>query len=540
MQELIDEIKQKISDQFGKLSSKQKIAFIFSAVFVMVMFGLILIWANKPSMTKLYSGLNEKDASQIVDKLKELNAEYTLDNNGTTIYVTNKDLYNLKLEMAKSGLPESSGNGYEMFDDVNIGMTDFLQKLNYRRALETELSRTIEQMDEVQTARVHIVIPEDRLFREDQKETTASIILKLKRNVSLEKGQTQGLAFLLSSAVEGLKVKNITIVDQAGRVLNSKSDGNEAYSATSNQLEVQQKVENHLSSKAQSILDQALGYSNSVVRVNVDLDFNKVDRQVEKFDPESQVVRSEEVREDESNQLSQQNQPNASKKNSTTITNYEIDRILESINGEVGRVKRITASVLINDRLVMNKNEEGDVVKQYEKWNDEDIQTFSDIVKNAIGFSEDRSDQINVQNVTFDPIVNQQFEEEPSQYMNLFDNIGVKFLIVLSVIGAMLIVRSIINTIRETQLQIDEQREKQLQNMRVAEEQQTKELGTGKSSESAEGKKRLKMLMDSSEELPEEVLMRQEITERVSHYINDKPVDAANLIRVWINDGDDD
>ena len=540
MQELIDDLKEKISSQFSKLSSKQKIAFIFSVVFVMVMFGLILIWANKPSMARLYSGLSEKDASQIVDKLKELNVDYSLDDNGSAIYVANKDLYNLKLEMAKAGLPENSGNGYEMFDEVNIGMTDFLQKLNYRRALETELSRTIEQMDEVQTARVHIVIPEDRLFREDQKETTASIILKLNRNVILEKNQTQGLAFLVSSAVEGLKVQNITIVDQAGRVLNSKSNSNEAYAATTNQLEVQQKVEQHLSSKAQSILDQALGYSNSVVRVNVELDFNKVDRQVEKFDPESQVVRSEEVREDESNQLNQQNQPNGSKKNSTTVTNYEIDRILESINGEVGRVKRITASVLINDRLVMNKNEEGDVVKQYEKWNDEDIQTFSDIVKNAIGFSEDRNDQINVQNVTFDPIVNQQFEEEPSQFMNVFDNIGTKFLIVAAVIGAILIVRSIINTIRESQLQIEEQREKQLQDMRLAEEQRAKELGEGAADKTAENKKRLKMLMESSEELPEEVLMRQEITERISGYINEKPVDAANLIRVWISDGDEE
>jgi flagellar M-ring protein FliF len=530
MSELIDELKAKITTKFQELGSKQKLIFLSSIVFSVVFLALVVLWSTKPSYNALYSGLEEKDASKIVEKLRELNIDFQLENGGTRILVPQSELHSLRLEMAKEGLPESSGSGYELFDDVNIGMTEFLQKLNYRRALETELSRTIKSMDEILEARVHIVIPKESLFLEDQKETTASVVIKQKKHQTLSKEQVQGIVFLVASAIEGLRTKNVTIIDQSGVVLNQKRDENSLYAASAGQIEIKKNYEKYLAQKVQSMMNSAVGAGNSMVRVDLELDFSKVDRRVEQYDPEGQVVRSEEVREDEKSQLTQANQPGDQAKKSNTISNYEISRTIENRIGETGSIKRLTVAVMINDRLVKTTTEDGESELNYEKWTQEQLTSFENLVKNAIGFSEQRGDIITVNNVTFDPIVSQE-EETPSIWMDVFDNLGSKILIIISVLGSILLVRSIINTIRDTQVRIEKERQKQLEEARQKAEE-AKMLTEGEE-ETGEGKDRLKAILEKSNEMPEELLMRQEIHSRISDYIQEKPVEAVSLLKSW-------
>ena len=243
MRELIEEVKQNITERFGRLTVKQKLIFFSSIVVGLITFGLIFLWSSQPHYTTVFTGLDEKTAATVVDKMTELGVPYQLDNNNTRISVPKADASKVRLEISKDGLIGSGGIGYEIFDQNNIGMTDFLQKVNYRRALQTEIARTIKSLEEVVDARVHIVIPDPSLFLEDKKEPTAAVTLHLRRNSGLSESQVMGLTHLISGSVEGLRPNKITIVDQTGRVLNKKIDEGSVFAESANQLQVKKNLE---------------------------------------------------------------------------------------------------------------------------------------------------------------------------------------------------------------------------------------------------------------------------------------------------------
>jgi len=537
MRELIEEVKQNITERFGRLTVKQKLIFFSSIVVGLITFGLIFLWSSQPHYTTVFTGLDEKTAATVVDKMTELGVPYQLDNNNTRISVPKADASKVRLEISKDGLIGSGGIGYEIFDQNNIGMTDFLQKVNYRRALQTEIARTIKSLEEVVDARVHIVIPDPSLFLEDKKEPTAAVTLHLRRNSGLSESQVMGLTHLISGSVEGLRPNKITIVDQTGRVLNKKIDEGSVFAESANQLQVKKNLENYLSQKAQAVLNTIVGYGNSIVQMNVELDFTKIDTRKTTYDPEGQVTRSEEVKEDETNQLTSTNQPSSTDRRSNTISNYEINETVERIIGETGRLKRLTVSVTINDRFVKKPNEEGELIEAYEKWPQESMDTFTELVKTAVGYSQGRGDEISVRNITFDPIVSSD-KEEPKNWGYLLDNIGTKVLILIAALGAILLVRSIINTIRDTQARIEAERDRQIAEARQKLEEERKLLEADEKVDE-EAKNKLKMILEKSDEMPEELLMRQEIHNRISEYIQEKPSESVSLLKAWILSEDD-
>jgi len=372
----------------------------------------VLFWAHRPQYALLFSKLEQSDASEIVEKLRDMKVPYQLKAGGRTVYVPTDKVYELRLEFAGEGIPQGKGIGFEIFDRTNFGITDFVQKMNYLRAVQGEIARTISDLEEVVSARVHIVIPQEELFTDKEKVATASIALTIKAGSVLDGEQINGIRFLTASAVEGLDHKNITIIDQYGNILSKNSDPNGNDMLTANQLELQKNVETYFSTKVQSMLEAVLGVNSAIVRVNADLNFEKIEITEEKFDPESAVVRTEHIssekssgksglggvvgaaanindQKDVSSEPSEENQ-----RQSETIKNtYEIDHKVQKVVQNVGDVKKLSAAIFIRKLT-------GADGKYIEREANE-IKHIEDIIKSAVGFSEERGDNVVVKEIVF-------------------------------------------------------------------------------------------------------------------------------------------
>ncbi|MGA2296426.1 MAG: flagellar basal-body MS-ring/collar protein FliF [FCB group bacterium] len=420
----------------NKLPFFQKVIIIFVTLVVIV--GLVYLFslATDKEYAVLYTSLDEKEASKIVEKLKEKEIAYKFKDNGTTILVDKTKLYDTRLDMANQGLPESGTVGYELFDKTNLGMSEFVQKLNLRRALEGELAKTIGTIDDVLKARVHIVIPEKALFDKDQKLPTASVTLHMKSTRPLNKSSIVGIQNLVASSVEGMSPNNVTIVDQRGKILSEvQLDESTVAGMTAKQYLQQMNVEHYLTNKVQSLLDGVLGEGNSEVRVNADLDFTQIEKTITDYDPEKQVVRSEQQMNEQSSSVDSLNYPavNSAKTQTNTISNYEITKSVQKIVEGVGTIKRLSVATLINGTTkVIDKN--GNKTLQYTPRSDEDMQKLTLVVKNAIGFDPSRNDQVSVLTVPFDTSVQEESlkVEKKTPWMEDPDNI--KLLILLGVI----------------------------------------------------------------------------------------------------------
>lgn len=397
-----------------KLSKVQKI--VIASVLSIVAISIIALVFTQSEKKKeiLFANLDNADAAKIVEKLKEKNIPFELKDNGNTILVDKEVVYDTRLQMVSQGLPEKTEVGYELFDKTNLGMSEFVQKLNYRRALEGELSRTINAFDEVKKARVHLVIPEKALFAKDQKKPTGTVSLHFKNGKNLNKQSVEGIQHLVAGSVEGMATGDVTVMDNKGKVLSDAPlDENSVAGLTDAQHEQQRKVEQHLSTKVQSLLDGVLGQGNAQVRVNTELDFNRIEQNRTDFDPEKQVVRSEQNINETSQTADSLSYPysNMAKDQKNNIANYEISKLEEHVVKSVGDIKRLSVSVLINGTT---KVVEKDGVKtlQYIPRTNEEIKKFEDIVKNAIGFNVERKDQISIQNVPFDDPSQQEMIDE--------------------------------------------------------------------------------------------------------------------------------
>ncbi|MCK5232411.1 MAG: flagellar M-ring protein FliF, partial [Desulfobulbaceae bacterium] len=242
----------------------------------------------------LYSGLTQEDAADVVTFLRDQRVPYKLSEDGAAIMVPAELVHETRLNLAGAGLPHGGGVGFEVFDKTSFGTTDFVQRLNYQRALQGELARTIRQFHQVKEARVHIATPKDSVFIEDEKPTTASISVRLHSREKLSQHQVKSIVNLVACAVPGLSTDNITVVDTAGRLLFRK-DGSEEALLSASQLEYQQKFENGLRSKIESILQEIVGINRAQARVTAEIDFNRMEQTEDIYDPEGQVIRSEQL-----------------------------------------------------------------------------------------------------------------------------------------------------------------------------------------------------------------------------------------------------
>ena len=404
-------IKEQVQNVTKRFKTWQIAVSIVVVMAVVVGLVYLIVSSNARSdYAVLYNDLSAQDAGKIAEKLKEIKVQYKLEDGGSTILVPKDQVYETRIQLASEGLPESNMVGYEIFDNTNLGMSDFVQKLNYRRAMEGELARTINSLEEVKSSRVHIVIPEKALFKEDQKEPTASVTLQLKPGKTISNASILGIQNLIAKSVEGLNPDNVTIIDNRGKIISQEAiDKNSIAGLTASQQQMQMQTDQYLTQKVQSMLDNVLGAENSSAKVTSDLNFTQIEKTITDYDPNRQVVRSEQNITEKSQATDSLNFPavNSSKDQSNTITNYEIPQTVERIINEVGNINRITVSVLVNGKTqIVEKN--GTKTLEYTPRTPEELEQLTLAVKNAVGFDPLRNDQISVLNVPFD---NSYYEE---------------------------------------------------------------------------------------------------------------------------------
>ena len=403
----------------------------------LVFFGSLIYWNSKPDFQVLFSNLSQEDAGEMVNKLKEKKIPFQLSSNGSSILVSREQVYDVRLALAAEGLPKGGGVGFEVFDRTNLGATDFVQKLNYQRALQGELSRTIRQIKEVEQARVHVVTPKESLFLDEQKKPSASVLLKTRSGMKLESSQVEGIVHLVASAVEGLDSGNITIVDTSGKILYKRSESTPFGQMTTNQLEYQRNIEEGIKKKVQGMLEEVLGFNKAIARVSADIDFQQIDIVEEKFDPNG-VIRSEQKNSEKSTMISNAKGAPSAKADSQAgskageektktpsgletkartgepvplqsnqaerqneVRNYEISKINKRTKSPVGTVKKISTAVVVDGGTKEAVDSKGKKTREYQARSPEEMKRIESIVKKAIGYDEGRGDQVEVINMPF-------------------------------------------------------------------------------------------------------------------------------------------
>ena len=379
-------------------------------------FTFIVTRLAAPGMTLLYSGLDPSDSGQIVQRLDAQNVPYDLRGDGSQIYVPQDQVAKLRLSLASEGIPAGGSIGYEIFDRADaLGTTNFVQQINQIRALEGELARTIRSIHQVRSARVHLVMPKRELFSRDRAEPTASVVLALQGG--LDKGQVTAIQHLISSAVPGMKSKNVSVIDSNGELLARGAD--EGGFDTANSEDMRRSYEARLSQAIEQLLSQTLGAGKVRAEVTADLDFNQVTTNKEDFNPDGQVVRSTNSVEETGTSQERQGANNVSVANNTPnppgqdangtsgsssqngrteeTVNYEISKTVRTEVKAGGEVRRISAAVLVDGTYQVAE----DGTRTYQVRTPEELSQIDALVKSAIGFDEKRGDVVNVVNMKF-------------------------------------------------------------------------------------------------------------------------------------------
>ncbi len=418
--------------QFKKLTSNLSTAQLagLAGVFVAVV-GVVVgsaYWINRPTYTLLVADMDAETANSVVGRLRADNVPYELRDGGRAVSVPVERVDELRLAFASDGLPSSGRIGFEIFDRTAFGTTEFLEQVNYRRALEGELARTIATMSDVAQARVHIAMAKDSLFIDRSEPAKASVVLKLKGNRPLSTATVRGIAGLMASSVEGLRPESVMIVDHQGRPLTKPGEDDSAAGLSASQVERQQQIERDLSNKVLAMLEPVVGTGRVRVNVAAHLKADIVEETEERFDPNT-VVRSRQIstetgatslaaaggvagaRANQPPALSTSNAnaplpptptPLQGPGRSTETTNYEIGKLVRHTVSPQGQLARLSVAVILDDERVSTPGENGAVQVSTRPWEATGIQRVQAIVAAAVGLDVERGDQLTVENIAFE------------------------------------------------------------------------------------------------------------------------------------------
>lgn len=410
-------------DQFKKIWSSLSVfqRLTIGVVFMAAAGGLMWLssWKHESNFKPLFRGLASEDAAEALQKLKESNVEFRLEDNGGTILVPGDKLDETRLILAREGLPKTGRIGFELFDKTSFTTTDFAEQVNYRRALEGELARTISTLTEIDHARVHLTLAKDSVFVESRQPAKASVVLTLRRTATLSAVNISAIAHMVASSVEGLSPQQVTIVDSQGELLNKPRGTGPLAIASDTQLDYQMTMEHELANKLNQTLDPVLGLGNYRTGVSVECDFSGVDESEEVLDPTKSVMLS--------NQRTEEflaghgaggvpgtasNLPNppaqSSSANGTTrrteSSNYQTSRVVRHTEHPRGSVKRITVAVLL-DQTIHWERKGGTMSRTFIPPTPEKINVIKGLITNVAGINATRGDQITVESLPFDGTV---------------------------------------------------------------------------------------------------------------------------------------
>ncbi len=408
-----------LKEIWRRLKPGQRGVVIGAALSTLALIAALVFYGSRSEYGVLFSDLKPTDAQGIVEKLKAANIPYQLTGGGTTISVPVERISELRLQMAASGALSAGHVGFDIFDRASLGSTDFTQQVNYRRAIEGELSKTLEGMDEVESVRVHITPPRESLFTEKTQHAKASVMLRIRQGRQLSRERTEAITSLIASAVEGLDAKDVAVMDTQGRLLSSSERGDSigGSGVFNSQIEARRRFEADTAARIIALLEPISGAGRVRADVAADLDFSQVEQTEEKYDPKSQIIRSQQTTQElkasppvgTANIVgARANDPSTppaaaaavapalssgSDQRTASTTNYEIDKTVRHTVGGGGRVARLSVSVLVDYKVVSGAA----TVRT-----PEELEQLQSVVAAAVGLDHNRGDLIVVQSVPFD------------------------------------------------------------------------------------------------------------------------------------------
>jgi len=522
-------------------------------VLLLVFFAFLILRVSAPNMELLYRDLDPGDASQIVNRLEDQQVSYQLLNNGTEILVPADQVNRMRLSMAEGGLPAGGSVGYEVFDNGDgFGATSFEQNINHVRALEGELARTIGSIQSIQLARVHLVLPKRQMFSRETQEASASIAVKMAGG-ELKPEQVIAIQHLVAAAVPQLNPSKVSIIDERGRLL-ARGDGEQQSSTflTQSADEMRIRTESRLRNTIEDLLSRSLGYGEVRAEVSVEMDFNKITTANERFNPDERVIRSSQTIEENATNSEtegtdpvtlQNNLPDANfgggagagtqsqENRSEETVNYEISKTTTTQVKEIGEISRVTVAVLVDGTYTTDENGE----RIYQERAPEDLEKIAALVRSAIGYDPQRSDQVEVINMQFADTGDLFPDEEIETFLGLdkaeiFRIAEMLVLAIVAILVILLVVRPLLTRAFETLPSAADMAQRQL----LADDM------TAEGTPALEGPAPVPMApgMEDAEELINlsqvEGRVKASSVKKIGEIVDKHPEEALSIIRNWL------
>lgn len=464
-------------------------------------------WATRPAWVPVFTDLPLESIGKLTDKLGEASIEYRLEDGGTKLLVPATDVARARVALARDGLPTGGRPGLELFDQPSWGMTDFTQRINYRRALEGELERTIAKMRGVESAEVHLALHEISTFRQPERRTAASVVIKLRNGAEPPADVVRGIAQLVASSVSGLSSDDVMVLDDSGRLLSVPNDGSGAGMA-SRQLAAQQDVEAYLRTKVEQIVTPITGPGNARVSVSASLNFDQVDRMTQSVDPERQALTTEQRAEIIPG-------PQGGAGSTNRSSSYENSRSLENFTGAIGTVRRLSVAVLVNEATAGLEGAERDAAAARQNAELEQIRA---LVAAAVGIDTTRGDVVSVTSFPFDGT---RIASEKRTVWETARSFERPALLGLGLLLAFIVALRAIRSLRPTPAEVPSAPEEPEEPIEEPEEAPPEEV-------------------EVPEEEPEPVeayiAPRDPLKERVEAVVLGRPELAARLVRTWLKE----
>jgi len=403
-----------------QLGLNQRVTLVLGAGVVLAGLLGLTFWSSRPDYVLLYGKLDDAEAAKVMAALDDAKVPYQTGRGGSSILVPSDKVYQMRAQLAAKGIPRGEGVGFEIFDKPNFGISDFVQRANYLRAVQGELARTIGQIDMVESARVMIVMPEYRLLVDNLRKPTASVFIRTRSNGQLPATAVNSIRFLVANSVENLQANSVSVVDHLGNVLTENQENDSIAGLSNNQLTARRNTEQYLAKKAEGMLEKALGPGQAIVRVAAEINWDTITRTEEKFDPEGQVARSTTLNDEtttsttadasggaagaasstpNTDTVATTPANNSQTKKKVTQSQYELSRVMSNTMLAAGGLKRISAAVFIAQKMEGEGKDRKPVART-----DDEIQKLKRIVQSALGIQDSdptRKDEITIEQLPF-------------------------------------------------------------------------------------------------------------------------------------------
>ena len=475
----LNNLKQRAQKLFNDGNFLKTLFLGLSILAIIVLLSALLVRdITKEEYGVLYTNLSPDDAGKILGELQQEKIPYRVEGDGSIILVPKSKIYDIRLKLAAKGIPSSNEVGFELFNEPKMGATHFQENINYLRAIEGELARTIKKIDAIKDAKVNIALPQASIFVREEDEAKASVIVSLWPGKDLSKEQVKAIIFLVSHAVAKLKPQNVTVVDNRGRVLSDWIE-EERDKELGDVVDIKRKIKRDIEKSVQSMLARALGAQKVVVRANVEIETAKVNKKDEIYDPDKVAVVSERKIQEKTKGYEKQKQgapgtptnvPATINTNNQNLvldknrkdvtTNYDVTKSLIVTKQNIFRIKRLSVGVLVDGKYIKKQDKNGSSEMEYVPRTKEELAAFERLIKSAIGFDEKRGDTVTVVSVPFETTQEQMAFANPEPIWQKYTLFGAAAVMALSLLG---LLAFIIKNKRAKQLELEAQQKAALQ-----------------------------------------------------------------------------